>query len=184
VLFVGRVAASKGADVLAEAALCAARDVPGLRVRFAGRAEGDLPERLCRRAKAGGAPGLFEFVGHVPRERLPAEMAGAHVFAAPSPFEAGPGLVYLEAMACGLPVVACALEGLAETVEDGRTGLLVPVGDTAATADALVRLLREESLRRELGAAARREVLEHADARRCVERIAGYFERVAGGPAR
>ena len=63
------------------------------------------------------------------------------MFAAPSRFEGGLGLVYLEAMACGLPVVATAAGGAAEAIEDGVTGLLLERGEVEETTAAIATLL-------------------------------------------
>src|SRR5262249_21761561 len=97
------------------------------------------------------------FVGRVEDERLLDYYAAADVFVLPSSSEAQ-GIVALEAMACGLPVVATAVGGLLGTIDDGETGLLVPPGDVDALATALVGLLRDAPARMALGAAARRTV--------------------------
>jgi len=81
------------------------------------------------------------------------------VFALPSltvgeKFE-GFGLVFLEASACGLPVIGTTGSGVAEAVLDGETGLLVPQGDVPALAEAITRVLTDDDLRARLGAAGR-----------------------------
>ncbi|MDQ4130874.1 MAG: glycosyltransferase family 4 protein, partial [Actinomycetota bacterium] len=113
ILFVGRIAASKGVDVLLAASLALARHVPDLRLRLVGSGEASFLELLRGRAQAAGFPRLLELRGPVPSASLPDELCRADVFAAPSLYEGGPGLVYLEAMACGLPVVACEDSGAA-----------------------------------------------------------------------
>jgi glycosyltransferase involved in cell wall biosynthesis len=187
VLFVGRIARSKGADVVVEAALRVAREIPGVRLRMFGRPEGDLDRRLRKSAEDAGRPDLLTTAGGLSRERLVAEMQGAHVFAAPSPFEAGPGLVYLEAMSAGLPAVACSGSGVTELLDE-ETGALVPPHDPDALAKALLRVLGDEPRRRRMAAEARRRVLSAADTRYCVARIADHYARavragVVGGPA-
>ena len=81
------------------------------------------------------------------------------MFCLPSTYEGFP-LAILEAMAAGLPVVATAVAGIPEAVEDGRTGLLVPPEDPAALSAALLRLLRDPRLRGEMGGAGRRRLAE------------------------
>jgi type III pantothenate kinase len=96
-------------------------------------------------------------VGRVEDKRLLDYYAAADVFALPSSSEAQ-GIVALEAMACGLPVVATAVGGLLETIEDGRTGHLVPSGDVTALAEGVLKLLEDEPHRQAIAAAARQAV--------------------------
>ncbi len=83
----------------------------------------------------------------------------AAVFCCPSVYEPF-GLINLEAMACEAPVVASAVGGILEVVEDGKTGLLVPPAQPAALAEALVRVLKSPDLARDMGKAGRRRVEE------------------------
>jgi glycosyltransferase involved in cell wall biosynthesis len=81
-------------------------------------------------------------------------------------------------MSCGLPVVASAVDGLAEMIQDGKSGLLVPPDDPAALAAALARLCHDAALRQTLGRTARREV----ETRFAVERIVARFEALCRAP--
>lgn len=114
----------------------------------------DLRARLT-----GAAAGRVRFHGFVPHDRLAACYRAADVFVFPSVCHEAFGLPVAEAMACEVPVVATRSGGVAEVVEDGRTGLLVPRGDAGALADALLRLLADADLRRRLGQAGRARVL-------------------------
>jgi glycogen(starch) synthase len=174
VLFVGRVAASKGAlDLLDAAARVAARR-PGLTLRLVGAGEASVLSEVAARARK--APGLsVESVGHVARARLTAEYARADLFAAPSRWEGGPGFVYLEAMASGLPVIACSGSGAAEVVTDGETGLLVAPGDVDALVAALERMLTDADERRMMGRRAHEYALREADSERCLDRIERFL---------
>ena len=87
--------------------------------------------------------------------------------------------VVLEAMACGRPVVATDVGGVAEGV--GDTGILVPPRDPSAVAAACVRLLLRTDERRALGAAARRRVLEHFTIERCFGTYRSLYEELVGG---
>jgi glycosyltransferase involved in cell wall biosynthesis len=84
----------------------------------------------------------------------------------------------MEAMSCGLPVVASRISGVPELVEHGRSGLLTPPGDARAIAEALERLARSPALRRRLGRAGRATVVEHFDLRTQALRMAA----VVGSP--
>mgnify|MGYP000997476360 CR=1 FL=1 len=117
---------------------------------------------------APGGPGRpwLEPLGWVAHDQMPALYARAAVCAVPSVWEEPFGLVAVEAMAAGRPVVASRTGGLARIVADGETGLLTPPGDAAALADALARLLDDPALRARLGAAGRaRALAEHTPAR-------------------
>ena len=131
-LYVGRLSEEKGVRELAEAA----RDLPLVVV-------GDGPLRS-----------LFpDAVGFVPPHELGPYYERASVVVVPSRRE-GYGMVAREAMAYGRPVVATAVGGLVDAVEDGVTGLLVPAGDSGALREALIKLLGNAELRGRLGEAA------------------------------
>jgi glycosyltransferase involved in cell wall biosynthesis len=141
VLYSGRLSAEKGIRELVAAAA-------GLELTVAGDGplRADVPQAL----------------GFVPREALQRLYGEAAVLACPSHRE-GFGLACAEAMACGTPVVASAVGGLLDLVQDGETGLLVPPGDVAALRAALERLLADRGLRARLGTAARERVAALCD---------------------
>ena len=96
------------------------------------------------------------------------------MFAFPSRFE-GLCLAVIEAQAAGVPVVATPVGGIRETVVDGETGLIVPVGDPAALAAAVCRLLEDRELAARLAAEARRRVLERFSVEKMVERTIALY---------
>jgi len=100
------------------------------------------------------------FTGQLPRGSLYRFYSAGDLFAFPGIRESL-GMVYLEAQACGLPVVAYADGGVPEVVEDGLTGTLVPPLDEAAFGTALAALLADAPRRREMGRAARRHVAQN-----------------------
>jgi glycosyltransferase involved in cell wall biosynthesis len=102
------------------------------------------------------------FAGLVPRQELYRYYSAADLFAFPG-IQESLGMVYLEAQACRLPVVAFDNAGTPEAVQDGRTGILVPMNDGAAFAGAIERLLADERLRRTLGTAAENYIRESRD---------------------
>jgi glycosyltransferase involved in cell wall biosynthesis len=91
----------------------------------------------------------------------------------------GLGTSLLDAMACGKPIVATTAGGMPEVVVDGRTGLLVPPRDHEAMADAIVRLLRDESARRDMAAAGLARVRTRFSAERMVQDTLEVYRRVA-----
>jgi len=136
VLYAGRLSAEKGIGELVEA-------TRGMRLVVAG----DGPLRAL-------VPDALGFVSHDELERL---YDRAAVVVLPS-YREGLPLCVLEAMAHGRPVVATAVGGIPQLVEDGRTGLLVEPGDAEALRSALERLLSDPELRRRMGRAARARV--------------------------
>lgn len=113
-------------------------------------------------------------LGHLPFEALAAEYRSADVFCLPS-LQEGFGIVFLEAMAVGLPVVACRAAAVPEVVPDGECGMLVAPRDVPALAFALERLCGDEGERERLGAAGRRRV-----ARYDAPIVAGQFLEAIG----
>src|SRR5206468_2410469 len=126
VLCVARMYPRKRLDVLLRAGARLRGRIPGVRVRIVG----DGPESARLRALSAGL-GLEEtvtFLGEISRSALAVEYVGADCFCLPTVQE-GFGLVFAEAMAAGLPIVACRTAAVPEVVEDGRTGLLVSPND-------------------------------------------------------
>jgi len=118
--------------------------------------------------------------GERTREQLRQLLAAADVFAL-TPYVTADGdrdgipNVIVEAMACGLPVLATSTGGVPELVVDGINGLLVPARDVNAIADGLEQLLVDGTLRARLGAAARRTVVDGFDARSGLVALAAMF---------
>src|SRR5439155_12827810 len=101
----------------------------------------------------------------------------SEVFLLPSVTESF-GLAALEAMACGVPVVASRVGGLPEVVRDGEDGLLCPAGDVGAMAAAVVRLLRDDALHARMTAAARAHVLANYRREPLVARYEDCYRRL------
>jgi glycosyltransferase involved in cell wall biosynthesis len=119
---------------------------------------------LRERARRLGIERRVEFLGHVSYERLAAEYRRADVFCLPSKQE-GFGIVFLEAMAAGLPIVAARAAAVPEVVSDQVNGSLVAPGDEAALAREIERLLEDAALRKRFGEAGRARVARY-DAKR------------------
>lgn len=139
-LFVGRLDPQKGVDLL----LDALRHLPGTTLRIVG--EGPQGEELRRAAADPALAGRITFAGALDPQGVRAQMAAAGALVLPSRRENYP-LVLLEAMAAGVPVVATAVGGVAELLDDGAAGWLVPPGDPAALADVLRRMASDPDAR-------------------------------------
>ena len=186
VVCVSRLVARKGQDVLVEAWPDVRRRVPGARLILGGA--GPAERRLRRRAAALGIDAAVTFTGVVSWHELPAHHAAADVFAMPCRTRLGGldveglGIVYLEAQACGRPVVAGRSGGAPEAIVDGETGVVVDGRDVDDVARVLADLLLDDGRRAALGAAGRRHVVANAAWPVLVGRLHGLLERVAGGP--
>ncbi len=158
ILFVGRLELRKGVDVLLDAAPAVLQAVLDARlVLVGGDVAGGEPLRDAFLQRHRGAPWLrrVRFEGALPREALLAWYAASDLVVVPSRYESF-GLTALEAMIFAKPCVASDAGGLGEVVSDGETGLLVPPGEPAALAAALLRLVGDAELRLTMGAAGRR----------------------------
>jgi glycosyltransferase involved in cell wall biosynthesis len=147
--------------------------------------DGDLRPAYERQARALGLAARVTFCGRVPDEDLPAHYAACDLLVLPSTAMGEAfGLVLLEAMACGKPVVASNLPGVRSVVGDGHDGLLVRPGDAADLAQKLEQLLADAPGRRAMGARGREKVEARYDWSRIVPRLVEvYAEVLAGAPA-
>ena len=155
VLCVARLYPRKRVDDLLVAADLLRKRIPRVQVRIVGDGpEGPKIRDLHRRL---GLDDTVVLLGHVERNVLALEYSRADCFCLPTVQE-GFGLVFAEAMAAGLPVVACRAAAVPEVVRDRETGLLVEPRAPAALADALARVLDDERLRKEMGMAGQSSV--------------------------
>ena len=182
-LFVGRLTAPKGVDHLLEA--CAQVRDAGLAldcIIVGGRVtdEVNLYLDLRRRQRALGLQSVVRFAGAQPFSRVLEHYAAADVFVLPA-VQAADGRreitpnAIVEAMAMGCAVISTPIGGIPEIVEDEVSGLLVPAGDAAALAAAIMRLGADPALRQRLGAAARRRVEERFDIARNIQQYVTLF---------
>ena len=174
-LCVGRLVPVKGIETLLRAFAAALREQPDLTLDIAG--DGPLRAELESLATDLGLAGSVRFLGRV--EGIGAEMEKAAAVVVPSLGE-GFGMVALEAAERGRPVIASAVGGLPEIVDDGRTGVLVPSRDVPVLAAAMVEMVRDPARAAALGRAARERALAEFSLARCADRIdALYREALA-----
>lgn len=170
VLFVGRLEERKGLPTLLQAFREVQRQVPGARLVVAGdydRRAAALPARPA---------GHVEFVGRVSDAALPDVYRAADVFCAPSVDFESFGIVLLEAMAAGVPIVASDIRGYREVLEDGRQGVLVPPRNPEALAAAIVALLGDPQRRQAMGRAGRETAVRY-DWQRVAGQVLAVYEQ-------
>jgi D-inositol-3-phosphate glycosyltransferase len=161
ILAIGRLVPRKGVDDVIRALV----RLPLVELLIAGGPPADRlhadPEalRLRQLAAAHGVSGRVRLLGQVGHAQLPALIRSAEVVVS-APWYEPFGIVPLEAMACGVPVVATAVGGMLDTVVPSRTGLLVPPRNPVALATALAQLLADPQLRARLGAAGAQRARE------------------------
>ena len=160
-VFLGRLEPRKGADTVVRAFLLLAGERPDLRLRVLGDGPlaGEL-QRLVAEAPAHVAHRV-ELAGRADPADLPALLADADVALLPARGGESFGIVLLEAMAAGLPIVATDIPGYRAVARDEREALLVPPGDPAALARATARLLDDRDLAGRLAGAGSRRAAEH-----------------------
>lgn len=157
ILYAGRLRTRKAVAVLVEALARLRRDHPEATLVVIG--DGEQRPALERQVRDHGLGRAVRFAGAQPRSAMAAWYAAADVYCLPSLYEGFP-LAVLEAMAAGLPVVASAVAGVPEAVEDGVTGRLVPPEDVTALARALAEVAADPSAAQRMGEAGRRRVEE------------------------
>ena len=186
ILFVGRIEPLKGVDTLIHAMSCL--DLGGLfhpvHLAIIGGEPDALPENmsdemsrlqnLCDELCVGG---MVVFLGKRGQDTLPYYYSAAEVLVMPSHYESF-GMVALEAMSCGTPVIASEVGGLGYLVQDGVTGYTIPDSDPEALCDKLSRLLGDTHLRETMGLAASQYAQDYAWEKIAAQMVDVYLELV------
>jgi glycosyltransferase involved in cell wall biosynthesis len=170
---VGRLVAGKGISVLLEALELIRREAPNAALVIAG--DGPRRKDLQRTAEQLGLTHRVRFLGN--RDDVERIYPLCDIYVQPSHAE-GISLTILEACSCGLPVVATAVGGNPEVIEDGRTGMLVPADDAQSLAEAVLRLWRRPARARRMGRAARRRVRNEFSVERMVEQYMDLYREI------
>lgn len=150
---------------------------PEIRVVLTGT--GSNREELIQMSSEMGIRDRVKFPGYVSRDRLLEYYQSSDIFVNPSRYEGLPTSV-LEAMACGLPVVATDIPGHNELITRGENGLLVPPGDSSKLAKAISDLIADKDLQRQFAERSRATVTQKYDWAVIADRIVGIYDRVLG----
>ena len=175
ILFVGRLEKRKGAGYLLKAYQRVKREIPGSRLIIVGPGT-RLRGKYEKQVEQSGLRDVV-FVGFVSYDELPRYYKTADVFCAPATGWESFGIVLLEAMAVGTPIVASNIEGYASLITHGVEGLLAPPKDERRLAQALISLLSDESLRQQMGANGVVKAAEY-DWRHIARRVLSYYVKV------
>ncbi len=184
ILFVGRLEARKGIDVLLAALPEILGKFPSVQVDIVGNdrlpSSTDTTYRLAFDASAieDDVRRRVHFHGEVTDPQLRGFYRACDIFVAPSRFESF-GLIFVEAMIFGKPVIGCRAGGMPEIIVDGETGLLAEPGDARTLRACLEKLITDAPLRHRLGEAGRRRYETHFTARRMAESVADLLTDTA-----
>ena len=177
ILFVGRLEKRKGVNYLLDAFRNLKKDYPDIRLIIAGpglnlRKRYEIKVRMQRIKDV-------VFTGGVPHEELPRYYQTADIFCAPATGKESFGIVLLEAMALGKPIVATCNAGYASVITDGEQGLLVPPHNSKSLGQALKRLIDDPSLRSRIGANGLASVIQY-DWPLVARRVMDYYIQASG----
>jgi len=181
----GRVRRQKGTDVFVEAMLAnlaAHPDITGIILGRATAQHREFEQGLKDRVAAAGAADRIRFCGEVTVDAIPEWYRALDLFIAPQRWE-GFGLTPLEAMACGVPVLATRVGAFEELVLDGETGRLIPYDDIPAMAEALGAVLDDPALLPRWSGAARAHVCRHFTLEREADTLIGIYEALLDSPS-
>jgi len=172
ILFFGNIVVYKGPYILLKAISTIKDFIKDFELVFAGR--GEMQEELIKMAKNLGVEKNIRFSGYVEEHLKPLYFKSADIFCLPSINLAEAfGIVNLEAMACGVPIVSTKLGGIPDVVESGKNGLLAEPGDEKSLADALIYLLENEDTAKKMGNYGKQKVQDYS-----WEKIAEQTEEV------
>ena len=168
ILFVGRLEPRKGFDVLMKAIPIVLKENNDVHFDICG--DGEVTKTSASKEFSQN----ITFHGYKPREELEKLYEDSDIFVAPSRYESF-GIIYLEAMKYGKPVVACNSGGTPEVVKDGETGILISPGDHRSLANAMLKLSKDKSLRLKMGIAGRNIIEEKFSLPNLIESTINFY---------
>jgi glycosyltransferase involved in cell wall biosynthesis len=178
ILVVGNLQPSKGQEFVLRAVGNLSLSFPQLRCRIIG--EGPDRSRLEALVRELGIGRQVQFAGRQSRSEVAEAMRSCSVFVLPSRNE-GLGCVYLEAMSCAKPVIACRGQGIDEVIEHGKNGWLIPVDGLEPLVQGLSALLGSPEMRTQVGTAARRTILEKLTLSHQAQHLATIYRQASQG---
>ena len=173
VLYTGRLETRKGIADLIEAAKYVCQKYPDTKFILTGK--GTVEKHLKELVNDLNLEKNFYFPGYVDRDAVIKYYQNATVYVLPSYYEGLPTTLR-ESMSCGIPTVATNVEGSSELIADGETGLLVPPRDPQKLSEAILKLLDNEELRKQIGLKARRYIEGNCDYEIIADRIEAAYE--------
>ena len=176
ILFVGRLEPRKGFRYLLRAFPHVKKEFPRARLIVVGAYEREERASHLRYAREHHLTGV-KFVGRVSDEELPRYYRSCHVFCAPSTGFESFGIVLLEAMAAGKPAVASNIHGYRDLLDDGKEGILAEPKDERSLAEALIRLLRDPAMQRDMGDRGRLKAQQYSW-RQVALRVLQFYEEL------
>jgi glycosyltransferase involved in cell wall biosynthesis len=176
ILMVGNLLAGKGHELVLHAVAKLSDSHPGLQCQIIG--EGADRGRFTRLARDLRISERVHFLGRRTRSQVAEAMRDCMVFVLPSRFE-GLGCVYLEAMACGKPAIACRGQGIDEIIHHESNGWLIPIDGLKELVQGLHTLLGNAELRAQIGQAARRTILDNLTMSQQAEKLIRIYEDAA-----
>lgn len=175
VLFVGRLVHRKGVHVLIKAFSRVVEEEAEAKLLIAG--EGYMKPFLQMRVKQLKLEGKIKFLGKISEEKLANVYRSSRIVVIPSLYRESFGMVALEAMASGRPIIATRVGGLPEIIQDGKNGFLTPPGDHEKLAEKIVQLLSNPKMANEMGFLGRKIAVENYSWDTVAEQIVNvYFE--------
>jgi phosphatidylinositol alpha-mannosyltransferase len=172
ILFVGRMEKRKGFDYLLKAYKHVKKEIPNCRLIAVGPGT-RLRNKYEKRVKRGGLEDVI-FTGYATYNELPRYYKTADIVCFPATGGESFGIVLLEAMAVGKPLIVSSIDGYGGVMTDGEEGLAVPPRNTEKLAEALIRMTTDESLRQQMGARGRPKA-ENYDWENIASRVLDYY---------
>lgn len=176
VLFVGRLEKRKGFKYLLQAYAQIKKVVPEARLMVVGAYDKEDKAPFVLYARRHRVRDV-RFIGYVSEDDLPRYYRTCHVFCAPSTGFESFGIILLEAMAAGKPIVASNIAGYRSVLEDGKEGLLVPPEDEHSLADALLHLLKDPVLRERMGHQGQLKAANYSW-RKVAQQVLDYYQEL------